>query len=85
MINPNDPAQLQDAALAAQAALEEEKRKQSGVTAGDTADIAGNVMVEGIGERVASAAGAVIDSVGTVAGATVDVVGSVISGMLDGI
>ena len=94
MIDPKDPAQIQDAALAAQAALEEEKQKQSGSFAGDAADIAGNVMVDGVGDMVASAAGAVIggvgtvastavEVVGTVAGATIDVVGSVIGGIFD--
>lgn len=78
MMNPKDPAQAQDAAL------EEEKQKQSGANAGDVADIGANVMVEGVGEVIASTAGAVIDGVGTTAGAAVDMAGSVIGGILDG-
>ena len=83
MIDPNDPALLQDAALAAQAALEEEKQKQSGFAAGDIADVAGDFMASGVGDMVSSAASAVLDGVGTVAGAAVDVVGSIIGGIFD--
>jgi hypothetical protein len=83
MINPKDPAQLQDAAIAAQAALEEEKQRQSGINAGDAVDIGANVMIDGVGDMVSSAADAVLDGVGTVASTAVDMVSSIIGGIFD--
>ena len=96
MIDPKDPVAIEAAAEAAKIALEEEKKKQteSGSTITDVADIAGNVMVDGVGEMIGGAANAVISGVGslasgaadvagTVAGGAVEVVGSIIGGIFD--
>ncbi len=82
---PTDPAQLDDAALAAQATLEEEKKKQSepGSAIGDTADIANNVMFEGVGEVIGGAVNFAVEGIGAVASGAVDVAGSVASGAVD--
>lgn len=77
MIDPQDPAQLQDAARAAEVALEEEK-KQAGLTGGDVADIGANVMAEGVGEVIASA-------LGTAAETALAATGSIIEGIVEGI
>lgn len=95
MIEPKDPsAEIGVAAEAAKLAVEEEKKQQSGSIVGDVADVAGNVMVDGVGEVIGGAANAVISGVGSlasgaadvagsVAGGAVEVVGSIIGGLFD--
>lgn len=80
MIDPKNPAEIEAAAEAAKAALEEEKKQQSGSIAGDIADIAGNVMVDGVGEMIGAAANAVVSGAGSLASGAVEVVGSILDG-----
>ncbi|KAF0231488.1 MAG: hypothetical protein FD175_789 [Beijerinckiaceae bacterium] len=82
---PTNPAQLEAAAEAARTALEEEKKKQTepGSLIGDAADIAGNVMVDGVGEVIGGAANAVISGVGAVASGAAEVAGTVATGAVE--
>lgn len=85
MINPSNAAQSEAAAEAAKVALEEEQKKQAepGSVVGDAADIAGNVMVDGVGEMIGGAANAVISGVGAVASGAAEVVGTVATGAVE--
>lgn len=80
--------EIEAAKAALQVNVESEARKQPSSTAGDAlggaAEIAGNVMVEGVGEVIGAVVGTVAEGVGTVAAATGEVVVSVIGGLLDG-
>ncbi|AZO76296.1 MULTISPECIES: hypothetical protein [unclassified Bosea (in: a-proteobacteria)] len=83
-----DPAQIEAAQVAVQAEVEKEAQKQSGSVTdvlGSAADIAGNVMFEGVGEVVYAAVGTVAEGVGTVAVATGEAVVTVIGGIFEGL
>lgn len=82
-------AEIEAAKALAQANVETEAKKQSSSTVGDTlgsaADIAGNVMVEGVGEMIGAAVGTVAEGVGTVAGAVAEGAVAVIGGIFEGL
>lgn len=82
-------AEIEAAKAAVQAGLPEETRKQASSSAGDAlggaADVAGNVMVEGVGEVVVAAVGPVVEGVGTVAGAAVEGAAAVVVSIFEGL
>jgi hypothetical protein len=84
MIDPKDSSQLEAAAFAAQAALEEEKKKQADSgSLGDLAEGAVDIATSGVVETLGSVAGAAVEGIGTVATGAVEIVGSILSGIFD--
>ncbi len=82
-------AEIEAAKAALQAGLPEETRKQASSSAGDAAssaaDVAGNVMIEGVGEVVVAAVETVVEGIGTVAGAAAEGAVAVIGGIFEGL
>lgn len=76
-----DPEKLPLQTLDEAAKAVPEEKKESLVA--QTADIAGNVMVEGVGEMVLGAAGAVIEGAGALVGGAAEIAGSILGGILD--
>lgn len=78
-------AEIEAAKAALQAGVPEETRKQASSSASDalgsTADAAGNVMLEGVGEVVVAA----VEGVGAVAGVAVEGAVAVIGGIFEGL
>jgi hypothetical protein len=82
MIQADDPASAEAAKFAARAELEQESRKQP-VSGFDAVDMAGNVMVEGVGQVVGKVIGAAAEGVATVLAATGKTTSAVIGGVFD--
>lgn len=84
-----DSAQIEVARAAAQAELENEAKKQASASTGDavgtTADVGGNVMMEGVGEVVFAVVGTVVEGVGSIAGAAAEGAVAVIGGIFEGL
>lgn len=84
-----DEIEAAKAALQANLPQQAKKQEEEGSGAGEVAegvfDIAGNVMVEGVGEVVVAAVGTVIEGAGTVVAATGEAVVTVIGGIFEGL
>jgi hypothetical protein len=80
-------AEIEAAKTALQANLPQPPKKQEeeGSIAEGVFDIAGNVMVEGVGEVVGSVVGTVVEGAGTVVVATGEAVVTVIGGIFEGL
>lgn len=79
-------AEIEAAKVALQANLPQQpKKEEESSIAEGVFDIAGNVMVEGVGEVVGSVVGTVVEGAGTVVVATGEAVVTVIGGLFEGL